>query len=257
MKALGRSLLLIAVLFPAAVLLPELTVPGGVYPNDGALHLPAIERLQVAAERSEGILDCWTSEWICGYPMWRSYQPLGHLATLGIHYLSFESIPIETLYRLLSLPAIGHVSADMLVRSALAGGRSSAGRLCRTRVWSLGERSRLRLRVRLVSLARAGDVHAALGPVAFSAGRGARVDRPHVGEEARARWRPGRARLHHPSDLRLCALRHCGLAAPDEAVRGKAARSAPSPRCARLHDGLGGGLRSRSTAAFSCVGQRQ
>lgn len=66
----GYALLALLVLLVA--LRAELTVDGA-YPHDAGLHLPAVERLAQAWERGESVLDCWVSEWVLGYPLWRSF----------------------------------------------------------------------------------------------------------------------------------------------------------------------------------------
>ena len=93
----GYALLVLAVLLLLVALRAELTVDGA-YPHDAGLHLPAVERLAQAWERGESVLDCWVSEWVLGYPLWRSYQPLPHLATFALWLGLIEKVAISTVY---------------------------------------------------------------------------------------------------------------------------------------------------------------
>jgi uncharacterized membrane protein len=78
-ELLGRLLLATALLFGAVCLAPELRIERAPL-NDIVFHLTASERLEQAYARGEPLLDPWVSEWSLGYPVWRSYQPLPHLA---------------------------------------------------------------------------------------------------------------------------------------------------------------------------------
>ena len=75
----GLLLLAAALVFNAALLAPELRI-GGLAWNDTTFHIAASERLVESVARGEPFLDPWVSEWSLGYPVWRSYQPLPHLA---------------------------------------------------------------------------------------------------------------------------------------------------------------------------------
>src|SRR5690242_7597844 len=78
-EMVGLALVACAVLFNAYYAAPELRI-SRVPLNDVVLHLAASERMETSLERGEPFLDPWVSEWALGYPMWRTYQPLPHLA---------------------------------------------------------------------------------------------------------------------------------------------------------------------------------
>src|SRR5262245_26684043 len=79
--------LFLILLANAVVLFPEISI--GRFPlNDSVLHLAMAQRMVRAMEGGENPLDCWTSEWTLGYPVSRTYQPLGHL-TLAFLYEVF------------------------------------------------------------------------------------------------------------------------------------------------------------------------
>ena len=78
-ELIGPLLLASAILFGAVFLAPELRIERAPL-NDVVFHLAASERLKLACTHNEPFLDPWVSEWSLGYPVWRSYQPLPHLA---------------------------------------------------------------------------------------------------------------------------------------------------------------------------------
>lgn len=74
----GLALLFVALLFNGWYAAPELRI-GRVPLNDTVFHLAASERLGKSIAEGEPFLNPWVSEWALGYPVWQSYQPLGHL----------------------------------------------------------------------------------------------------------------------------------------------------------------------------------
>ena len=64
----------------AVLLWPELQVARWDL-NDNVFHRLLVERVVEAAEGGESPLDLWVSEICLGYPVLRSYQPLGHWLT--------------------------------------------------------------------------------------------------------------------------------------------------------------------------------
>src|SRR5262249_14883143 len=43
-------------------------------------------------------LDCWVSEWTLGYPVFRTYQILGHLSITVLYFLLGKTVPVLTLF---------------------------------------------------------------------------------------------------------------------------------------------------------------
>ncbi len=75
----GLALLAVAVAFTAWFAAPELRI-NRLPMNDLTFHLAASERIATSIGNGEPFLDPWVSEWSLGYPVWRSYQPLPHVA---------------------------------------------------------------------------------------------------------------------------------------------------------------------------------
>jgi hypothetical protein len=82
-RALGWALLAVALAFSAVALAPEARVER-VPANDLVFHRAASERLGQGLAAGEPFLEPWVSEWSLGYPVWRSYQPLPHLAAAAV-----------------------------------------------------------------------------------------------------------------------------------------------------------------------------
>ena len=126
----GLAILVCAVLLNAYFLAPELRI-GRVPLNDSVFHLAASERLAESLARGEPFLDPWVSEWSLGYPVWRSYQPAGHLlgaAVLRItqsfssHAASFAALQ----YLLLTLfPVSIYAGARLFGMHSVAAGLAS------------------------------------------------------------------------------------------------------------------------------------
>jgi hypothetical protein len=74
----------------AIALAPELAI-GRFDLNDSIFHYTMSERMVQAFERGENPLDCWVSEWTLGYPVSRTYQPLGHL-TVAVVYIGLGKL---------------------------------------------------------------------------------------------------------------------------------------------------------------------
>ncbi len=79
----GLLLLAIALVFNAILLAPEIAIER-MPVNDLVFHLAASERMEQALARAEPFIDPWVSEWSLGFPLWRSYQPLPHLAGAAV-----------------------------------------------------------------------------------------------------------------------------------------------------------------------------
>ncbi|MBI2821499.1 MAG: hypothetical protein HYX74_04690 [Acidobacteria bacterium] len=81
----------------AAGLAPELSI-GRANLNDSVFHYAMIDRVVQAIQRGENPLDFWVSEWALGYPVPRTYQPLGHLS-LALLYLALgKTVSLITLF---------------------------------------------------------------------------------------------------------------------------------------------------------------
>ena len=123
----GLVLVVVAVVFTAVYAAPELRI-GRVPLNDVVFHLAASERMETSVERGEPFLDPWVSEWALGYPVWRSYQPVGHVvAAAAIHIFRPLADPASTfavLFYLLivTLPVSVYVGARLFGLSPPASG---------------------------------------------------------------------------------------------------------------------------------------
>ena len=90
-------ILFLILLANAVVLFPEISI--GRFPlNDSVLHLAMAQRMVRAMERGENPLDCWTSEWTLGYPVSRTYQPLGHLTLAFLYEVFRGTISLPTIF---------------------------------------------------------------------------------------------------------------------------------------------------------------
>ncbi len=87
----------LVLLINAAALLSELSI-SRFDVNDSVFHYTMADRMVQAFERGENPLDCWVSEWTLGYPVSRTYQPLGHFM-MAVLYLSLaKSVSLMTLF---------------------------------------------------------------------------------------------------------------------------------------------------------------
>jgi uncharacterized membrane protein len=66
--------------------------------NDSIFHYTMADRMVQAVERGENPLDSWVSEWTFGYPVSRTYQPLGHLIVAAVHLISAKTISVFTVF---------------------------------------------------------------------------------------------------------------------------------------------------------------
>lgn len=113
-------ILLFAVLILNAIgLAPELSI-SRVDLNDNAFHYPLIADMVRQIEREANPLDWWAGEWCLGYPVLRTYQPLGHLIVALSYFALFKSVSLMTVFvwvrylSVLLLPLSFFVTARML-----------------------------------------------------------------------------------------------------------------------------------------------
>jgi len=117
--------LLAAILILNAIgLTPELTI-SRVDLNDNVFHYPLIADMVRQMERGANPLDWWAPEWTMGYPVLRTYQPLGHLIVALTYFALFKSVSLMTVFvwvRFLSvllLPLTFFITARLLSLSWL------------------------------------------------------------------------------------------------------------------------------------------
>jgi hypothetical protein len=113
-------LLLTAVLVLNIIgLLPELTI-SRVDLNDNVFHYPIVADMVQQIEMGHNPVDWWAPEWSMGYPVLRTYQPLGHLIVALVYFALFKSVSLMTVFvwvRLFSvalLPLTFFVTARLL-----------------------------------------------------------------------------------------------------------------------------------------------
>ena len=142
-NSLARLLLLLVLLVNAWGVLPELTI-SRVDLNDNALHYALVQGVVQAIEHHANPLDWWAPDWSLGYPVVRTYQPLGHLLVALIYFALGKSVSLMTVFvwvrylsvvlfpltffcaaRLLGLPPMtasaGAVLSPLISTSALYG----------------------------------------------------------------------------------------------------------------------------------------
>lgn len=123
-RRLALSLLAAILLLNAAGLVPELTI-SRVDLNDNVFHFPLVADMVRQIEQGHNPFDFWTPEWCLGYPVLRTYQPLGHLIVAGAYFALFKSVSLMTVFvwvRYLSvalLPLTFFVTARLLSLSWL------------------------------------------------------------------------------------------------------------------------------------------
>ena len=93
----ARVLVALAVAVQALALSHELAI-GRVDLNDNLFHLRLTERVAETLESGGNPFDFWVSEWSLGYPVTRTYQPLGHLAVASVWLTLGKQIELETLF---------------------------------------------------------------------------------------------------------------------------------------------------------------
>jgi uncharacterized membrane protein len=91
------ALLLTVLVVNALSLWPELSI-SRVDLNDNVLHYTLVERMVQAVERGENPLDCWSPEWSLGYPVLRTYQPLGHALVVLVYFALGKSVGLMTVF---------------------------------------------------------------------------------------------------------------------------------------------------------------
>ncbi len=123
-KLLAYGLLALVLTANAAGLWPELAV-SRVDLNDNVMHYPLAADMVEAIEHGGNPLDHWSPEWVFGYPVSRTYQPLGHLLAALAYFALFKKVPLMTVFvwvRFLSvalLPATFFALARLLSFSRL------------------------------------------------------------------------------------------------------------------------------------------
>lgn len=72
----------------------------GAWPdlNDNVLHYTLAARVVAAIDRGESPLDFWVSEWTLGYPVPRTYQPLGHLVVAILYLALGRAVPLAEVF---------------------------------------------------------------------------------------------------------------------------------------------------------------
>ena len=78
-------------------LTPELTI-AHLDLNDNVLHYGLAVRTAEAIENGENPFDHWVSEWTLGYPVPRTYQPLGSFSVAALYLALGKSVPLMTLF---------------------------------------------------------------------------------------------------------------------------------------------------------------
>lgn len=78
-------------------LTPELTVARFDL-NDNVMHYGLAVRMAEAIEHGENPFDHWVSEWTLGYPVPRTYQPLGSFSVAAGYLALGKSVPLMTLF---------------------------------------------------------------------------------------------------------------------------------------------------------------
>jgi uncharacterized membrane protein len=124
----GLLLLAGATVFAAVLLAPEARI--SVHPvNDSTFHLVASQRIGEAMGGRDPLLDPWVSEWSLGYPLWRSYQPLPHLAAALTLAMSnghdAQSFAFLQLLLLILLPFSVYLGGRTVGLTPLAAGLAS------------------------------------------------------------------------------------------------------------------------------------
>jgi len=90
--------LLAAVLITNAIgLAPELNLSRQDQ-NDYVFHYPLVVGMVRAIEQGRYPFDWWAPEWSFGYPVFRTYQPLGHTMVAGAYFALFKSVSLATVF---------------------------------------------------------------------------------------------------------------------------------------------------------------
>jgi len=132
-KLLVYALLAMILIASAIALSPELTITR-VDLNDNVMHYPLVADMVDTIERGGNPFDGWSPEWVLGYPVPRTYQPLGHLLVALTYFALFKSVSLMTVFvwvRFLSvalLPLTFFITARLLSLSRLTA--AAAALLC-------------------------------------------------------------------------------------------------------------------------------
>jgi Dolichyl-phosphate-mannose-protein mannosyltransferase len=123
-KILALSLLALVLIANCAGLWPELSI-SRIDLNDNVMHYPLVADMVETIERGGNPFDGWSPEWVLGYPVMRTYQPLGHFIVALIYFALFKSVSLMTVFvwvRFLSvalLPLTFYFTARLLSLSRL------------------------------------------------------------------------------------------------------------------------------------------
>jgi len=126
----GLLLLAIGLAFNALLLAPEIAIERMPI-NDLVFHRAASERIGQALARAEPFMDPWVSEWSLGFPLWRSYQPLPHLAGAAVIRLlrpfaePDRAFAVFYYFLIILLPVSAYVGARLLELTPSAAGLCS------------------------------------------------------------------------------------------------------------------------------------
>lgn len=131
-KLLAYSLLAAVLIASVIGLSPELTI-SRIDLNDNVMHYPLIADMVQTMEHGGNPFDGWSPEWVLGYPVMRTYQPLGHFIVALTYFALFKSVSLMTVFvwvrflsvallpltffitaRLLSLPRLTAAAAALL-----------------------------------------------------------------------------------------------------------------------------------------------
>ncbi|HJZ99571.1 MAG TPA: hypothetical protein VKE70_23835 [Candidatus Solibacter sp.] len=93
------SLILVCALIAlnAFVLWPELSI-NHVDLNDNVSHVTFIEDMAHAVDTGANPFDFWMPECVMGFPVFRTYQPLGHAMVVAAYFITGKSIPLIVLF---------------------------------------------------------------------------------------------------------------------------------------------------------------
>ena len=129
-EAVGLVLLALALLFNALLLASEARIER-VPVNDLPFQIEASQRLGESIAHGEPFLDPWVSQWSLGFPLWRIYQPLPHLAAAAVIALcrpfAAPAASFAAFYYLLLVlvPASTYLGARLMGLNPLAAGLAS------------------------------------------------------------------------------------------------------------------------------------
>ena len=113
-------LLVVAVVWLGIELAPEILDPPPAF-NDHTLHLALVREASAALARGQDPTDFWFAPITEGYPLFRHYQHLPHVAMAGLYHLLGGAVPLETIF---------HVSMWLLLLAFPLSVAWSVARLC-------------------------------------------------------------------------------------------------------------------------------